>query len=124
MDDEARGASSSLNKSIGELQRFVGGGSSRYQTMRGGLRGKLDALIWEVGRKAFEAGYREAHAECARLVEETREFPVTIKYAGTPKLSPYVSGLVSVRASVQKIKIFKLPSFAREVSFWDRFKRS
>jgi hypothetical protein len=124
MDDYARGASSSLNRSVAELERFVGKSSSRFQSAETGLRGRLNTLIWQIGRRGFEAGYREAHAQCARLVEENGEFPTTMSFSGRPKLAPSADGLVVVRASIQKVRLFKLPSFSREISFWDRFKRS
>lgn len=123
MDDYAGGASSSLKKTIAELSGFVGNNSTHVQTARDGLRGQLDELIWNVGRKGFEAGYREAHAQIAKHVEETGKFPVTITFSGSPKLSPFALGPVRVRASVQRIRFFKLPSFVREISFWERFKR-
>lgn len=120
MDDFARGASSSLNKSISDLRRFVG----RPTLNRGySLRDTLDALIWEIGRKGFEAGYRAAHDQCAQSIENDGVFPVVMKYDGRPRLAPSVSGPLSVRSTVQKIKLFKIPAFDREVSFWDRLFR-
>lgn len=122
MNDYAQGAASSLNKSVSELERFVGRSSSRCQSTGNGLRGRLNGLIWEIGRKGFEAGFREAHAQCARYVDEKGEFPTTILYSGQPKLSPNAVGLITVRSNLQKVVIFKLPNFVREISLWDWFK--
>jgi hypothetical protein len=119
MDDFARGASSSLNRSITELRRFVGR-SSLAGAYGNSLRDTLDALIWEVGRKGFEAGYRAAHDQCACSIEDSGLFPIEITYNGKPRLAPSVRGNLQVRSTIQKIKIFKIPSFIREVSLWDR----
>jgi hypothetical protein len=121
MDDQAKGAASSLNKSIGELNQFAGKFSSGCQASGSGLRERLNQLIWGIGRRGFEAGYREAHAQCAREVMKTGEFPVMITYSGRPTLSPSAMGVVAIRSSVQKFRVFKLPVFAREISIWDWF---
>ena len=123
MNDHAQGASASLNRSNGELSRFLRRSSPRCRVWDSGLRGRLNGLIWEIGRKGFEAGYRAAHEECARAVEESGEFPTTLSYSGQPKLAPAAEGQVSIRSSVQKVRFFKLPAFEREISFWDRFFR-
>ena len=121
MNDHAQGASSSLNRSIGELSRFLRRSSPRCKVWGSGLRGQLDGLIWEIGRKGFEAGFRAAHEECALRVEEFGTFPTDLSYSGQPKLAPGADGQFSVRSSVQKVSVLKLPAFVREISFWDRF---
>ena len=122
MNDYAQGASSSLNRTIGELSRFLRRSSPRCTVGEAGLRGQLNGLIWEIGRRSFEDGFRAAHEQCAKAVEDSGEFPTTISYAGRPRLAPAAEGQVSLRSSVQKIRFLMLPAFAREISFWDRFK--
>lgn len=124
MSDHAQGASSSLNRSIGELSRFLRRSSPRCRVWDSGLRGQLNGLIWEVGRRGFEAGFKAAHEECARAVEASGQFPVALTFSGSPKLAPSAEGQISIRSSVQKVSFLKLPAFAREVSFWDRFTRN
>jgi hypothetical protein len=122
MNEQAQGASSSLNRTIGELSRFLRRSSPSCRVFDPGLRGQLNGLIWEIGRKGFEAGFRAAHEECARAVEASDQFPTAISYMGQPKLAPRAEAQISIRSSMQRVRVFKLPSFAREISFWDRFK--